>query len=128
MSVVRQFWFARCVCFLELLFQIPQTWWLKPTEMNSLTVLEARSPKGSIGRTVPFPSPRDHDPHDPTSMAQVLPGFPIQISKSRKVVGQPGNGLISGEVSFSESVPQGCGAVQGRGGNTASQAYSFRPL
>ena len=34
-----------CICFLGLLYKLPQIWWLQTIEILSLTVLEGRSPK-----------------------------------------------------------------------------------
>ena len=44
-------WWRGCIHFLGLLKQIPETGWLKATEMYSLTSLEARSLKWMCHRT-----------------------------------------------------------------------------
>lgn len=42
-----------CINFLRFLKQVPETRWLKTTEIDCLTFLEARNPKGGVGRAVP---------------------------------------------------------------------------
>lgn len=52
-----------CLSFLGLSYTLPQTWWLKIAALNSITVLEARSPKPRCLRaTLPLKTPGEDPP------------------------------------------------------------------